>query len=94
MEIAQGIKALALKQNVLAQKQESEKRDKILSWISPSSRAARQSECSSLVRREQETRFLETDEFKHWLSEKKQILLCTGIPGAFKTVLAKHHFHK
>lgn len=87
MEIARGIKALSVKQDVFIQKQEDQERDNILSWISPTSLAARQSEVLKSRQEGTGTWLLKTEEFTRWVSQEKQILLCTGIPGAGKTVL-------
>jgi hypothetical protein len=91
VEIANGIRALSFKQDVFIQRQEQKEedheRDKILSWISPASLAARQSEVFKSRQEGTGRWLLKTEEFTHWLSQEKQILLCTGIPGAGKTVL-------
>lgn len=91
VDIAHGIKELSVKQDVFIQKQdrkqEDQERDKILSWISPTCLAARQNEVFKSRQEGTGTWLLKTEEFTHWLSQEKQILLCTGIPGAGKTVL-------
>lgn len=91
VDIARGIKELSVKQDVFIQKQEQKQedqdRDKILSWISSTSLAARQTEVFKSRQEGTGTWLLKTEEFTHWLSQEKQTLLCTGIPGAGKTVL-------
>ncbi|CAG8889738.1 unnamed protein product [Penicillium egyptiacum] len=72
----------------LVQQQDEEARQKVLDWLSPSNYATQQSDYIS--RREQSTGqwFLDSSEFKDWISGSKQTLFCPGIPGAGKTILA------
>ncbi|KGO62622.1 hypothetical protein PEX2_046480 [Penicillium expansum] len=72
----------------LVQHQDEAERQKVLDWLSPLSYAAQQSDYIS--RREEGTGqwFLDSSEFKEWVSGSKQTLFCPGIPGAGKTILA------
>lgn len=72
----------------LVQHQDEVERQKVLDWLSPSNYATQQSDYIS--RREQGTGqwFLDSSEFKDWVSGSKQTLFCPGIPGAGKTILA------
>ncbi|KAJ5977574.1 hypothetical protein N7501_000916 [Penicillium viridicatum] len=72
----------------LVQHQDEEARQKVLDWISPSNHATQQSDY--IGRREEGTGqwFLDSAEFKNWISDSKQTLFCPGIPGAGKTILA------
>ncbi|OQD71694.1 hypothetical protein PENPOL_c001G06226 [Penicillium polonicum] len=72
----------------LVQHQDEEARQTVLDWISPSNHATQQSDY--IGRREEGTGqwFLDSAEFKNWISGSKQTLFCPGIPGAGKTILA------
>ena len=63
-------------------------RQELLEWISPLNFPAQQ---SAIFNRRQEGTgqwLFESPEFKKWLSKSGQTLLCRGIPGAGKTMLA------
>ncbi|OQE93683.1 hypothetical protein PENNAL_c0005G05905 [Penicillium nalgiovense] len=72
----------------LVQHQDEEARQKVLDWLSRQNYATQQSDF--LGRREQGTGqwFLDSSEFKDWISGSKQTLFCPGIPGAGKTILS------
>ncbi|KAJ5964750.1 uncharacterized protein N7479_004626 [Penicillium vulpinum] len=72
----------------LVQHQEEEARQEVLDWLSPSNYATQQSDY--IARREEGTGqwFLDSPEFKNWISGSKQMLFCPGIPGGGKTILA------
>ncbi|CAG7985724.1 unnamed protein product [Penicillium nalgiovense] len=72
----------------LVQYQDEEARQEVLDWLSRQNYATQQSDF--LGRREQGTGqwFLDSSEFKDWISGSKQTLFCPGIPGAGKTILA------
>ncbi|KAF2798744.1 ankyrin, partial [Melanomma pulvis-pyrius CBS 109.77] len=66
---------------------DSEKDFEIIKWLTPIDYGPQQSD---FLRRRQEgtgTWLLHTNEFNTWLNQKGQTLLCTGIPGAGKTIL-------
>ncbi|OCK92309.1 ankyrin, partial [Cenococcum geophilum 1.58] len=64
------------------------KHDKLMAWISPMDFPAQQSDF--IGRRQEGTGqwFLDAPEFKVWLHQPKKTLLCPGIPGAGKTMIA------
>ena len=76
-------------------------RQDLLEWISPLNFPSQQ---NAIFNRRQEGTgqwFFESPEVKTWLSRPGQTLLCTGIPGAGKTMLAsmaidhlQHMFHQ
>lgn len=68
------------------QEYEDRRREDILSWISPINATARQSEALKSRHGDTWTWILETEEFTHWLSQEKQSLFYTGVPGTGKTV--------
>ena len=68
--------------------EDQRERQDLLEWLSPLSFPAQQ---SAIFNRRQEGTgqwFFESPEFKNWMSKSGQTLLCRGIPGAGKTVLA------
>ena len=68
-------------------KDQRERHD-LLEWLSPLNFPAQQ---SAIFNRRQEGTgqwLFESPEFKKWMSESGQTLLCRGIPGAGKTMLA------
>ncbi|KAJ6180200.1 hypothetical protein N7519_010661 [Penicillium mononematosum] len=66
----------------LVKHQDEEARQKVLDWLSSSNYATQQSDYIS--RREEGTGqwFLDTSEFKSWISGSKQTLFCPGIPAS------------
>ena len=67
---------------------EDHQKEKILQWLSPNDFASQQSD---LIDRRQEGTgqwFLESKEFVNWVNGSQKTLLCQGIPGAGKTMLA------
>ncbi|KAJ5212611.1 uncharacterized protein N7498_004257 [Penicillium cinerascens] len=72
----------------LNQKQEDHERDRILSWLSPSSPSLRQSEVFNSHQKGTGTWLLKTEDFQRWISSQNQVLFCPGIPGSGKTVLS------
>ncbi|KAI2709040.1 hypothetical protein CBS147332_6099 [Penicillium roqueforti] len=80
LEIRKDIKTLCLKQDY-------QERDQILDWLSSINPSTRQSEVFNSHHKGTGTWFLETNEFKEWISSEQQILFCLGIPGAGKTTL-------
>ncbi|KAH6999490.1 hypothetical protein EDB80DRAFT_583322, partial [Ilyonectria destructans] len=73
--------------NIVRHQQNAEVR-KILDWLTPVDYGPQQSDY--LNRRQPGTGqwFLNSQEYKTWLSTSKQTLFCPGIPGAGKTILA------
>ncbi|OBT43608.1 hypothetical protein VE00_07037 [Pseudogymnoascus sp. WSF 3629] len=72
----------------LNQRQEDHEREKILSWLSPVSPSARQSEVFNSHQDGTGMWLLKTERFQQWVGGEEQILFCPGIPGAGKTVLS------
>ncbi|KAH0559932.1 hypothetical protein GP486_003547 [Trichoglossum hirsutum] len=68
--------------------QQSQFRDIILNWISPTNFPAQQSDI--IDRRQKETGqwFLDAPKFNNWIHGSKQTLFCPGMPGAGKTMMA------
>jgi hypothetical protein len=72
----------------LKQRQVDEDRRDVLNWLTPTEYSTQQHD---LFRRRQEGTgqwLLDSPEYKTWLQEAGQTLLCPGIPGAGKTILA------
>lgn len=72
-------------------------RKKVLDWLSLIDHESEQSDF--LASRQESTGqwFLNSEEFQRWLNEPNQTLLCQGIPGAGKTVMASiivHDLHR
>lgn len=64
-------------------------RNEMLPWICPIDPSERQRKAFNMRREGAGKWFLESEQFLLWIaSEKKKTLLCTGVPGAGKTVLA------
>ncbi|KZL86377.1 ankyrin repeat protein, partial [Colletotrichum incanum] len=74
--------------DTLCQAQDMEERDKILDWLTLTEYGTQQSDAYS--RRQEGTGqwFLDMDKFKNWTAEKGRTLLCPGMPGAGKTIMA------
>lgn len=71
----------------LVQHQDDQKRQELLSWLSPLDYGAQQSDY--IARRQPGTGqwLLDSKEFQSWISGSMQTLFCPGIPGAGKTIL-------
>ncbi|KAJ5381577.1 uncharacterized protein N7496_004005 [Penicillium cataractarum] len=71
----------------LVQCQDDQKRQELLTWLSPLDYGAQQSDY--IARRQPGTGqwLLDSPEFQSWISGSKQTLFCPGIPGAGKTIL-------
>ncbi|KAJ6041236.1 hypothetical protein N7460_006626 [Penicillium canescens] len=67
---------------------DSTSRLKVLNWLSPIDHENQQSDAFSQCQSGTGKWFLESEEFKRLLREPKEALLCQGIPGAGKTVMA------
>lgn len=72
----------------LNKRQDDQERESILSWLSPLSPSARQSEVFNSHQKGTGTWLLGTEEFQRWIAGDEKSLFCPGIPGAGKTVLA------
>jgi ankyrin repeat protein len=72
----------------LIERQDDQERESILSWLSPLSPSARQSEVFNSHQRGTGTWLFGTAEFQRWIAGDEKSLFCPGIPGAGKTVLA------
>ncbi|KAK8123111.1 hypothetical protein PG984_011781 [Apiospora sp. TS-2023a] len=61
---------------------------KVLEWLTNSNFGDKQSDC--LRKRQDGTGkwFLDSSEYQEWLATPSQILLCSGMPGAGKTIIA------
>ena len=68
--------------------QEDQERQTVLDWITPIDYASQQN--NFIIRRHAGTGewFLDSTEYQTWVETDKQTLLCPGIPGAGKTILA------
>ncbi|GJC82780.1 hypothetical protein ColLi_05618 [Colletotrichum liriopes] len=74
--------------DTLCQARDIEERDRILDWLTLTEYGPQQSDTYS--RRQDGTGqwFLDTDKFQNWTAEKGLTLLCPGMPGAGKTIMA------
>ncbi|KAI9848948.1 MAG: hypothetical protein M1837_005837 [Sclerophora amabilis] len=62
-------------------------RQAILEWLSPLDFATQHHDLIARKQHDTGLWLLESDQFRTWLSESKQILFCPGIPGAGKTMM-------
>lgn len=74
--------------NLLVHTHYRQRENEILEWLTPISYALKQTDY--IAKRQPETGqwFLDTQEYKTWLDTRGQVLLCQGIPGAGKTIMA------
>jgi len=68
--------------------QQRELRDKILSWISSTDFPSKQSDVIDVRQKGTGKWFLEHPKFESWISGSKSTLICPGMPGAGKTMVA------
>ncbi|KAI1177031.1 hypothetical protein F4777DRAFT_222673 [Nemania sp. FL0916] len=71
-----------------AQEEQKRYQEKIFHWLTPFDYFSQQSD---FIRRRQPGTgqwLLDSTEYRHWLSTKRETLFCPGIPGAGKTILA------
>ncbi|PZC96368.1 ankyrin repeat domain containing protein [Pyrenophora tritici-repentis] len=74
--------------DTIRQSQDSAKHRRLIEWLSTSDYPAQQSD---IIKRRQEGTgqwFLDAPELAYWLNESNATLLCLGIPGAGKTMIA------
>lgn len=82
------VPAIQSRVDEIQQGQADAKHNKMVGWISPTKYPAQQSDI--IGRRQKGTGqwFLDAPEFTRWLDEPRGTLLCPGIPGAGKTMVA------
>lgn len=68
--------------------QNQQERNELLQWLSPLNFAPQQSDLSNRRQKETGSWLLGSHEFQEWVSKEGKTLVCQGMPGAGKTMLA------
>ncbi|KAL6799179.1 ankyrin repeat-containing domain protein [Trichoderma sp. SZMC 28013] len=88
-----------MSQNItkIVQKQLDRELQSILDWITPIDYSSQQNDFIENRQAGTGEWLLNSEEFKNWISQKKQTLFCPGIPGAGKTIatsIVVSHLHE
>ncbi|KAF6219464.1 hypothetical protein HO133_003931 [Letharia lupina] len=68
--------------------QNQQERNELLQWLSPLNFAPQQSDLSNRRQKETGSWLLGSHEFQEWVNKEGKTLVCQGMPGAGKTMLA------